>query len=329
MEEWLKEITQMEVRITEFNDTGRLAFVYRDKYSFQKLSIDSLELILAQPTIGKFSVEQLERELQKLKEIIGSNVVFYFESASSYQRKMLLKHRMSFIIARNSLFLPALGMYISNHNPTSNKADKDQLSPIAQLVFIYTLLYVNKPTTFTELSKQMNIKKMSVSRAFDELCPKRLFELEVKGKMKFVVYRKSKREILDIAMPYLINPIQKTIYCEMETASTKTRISSTSALSELSLLSEKQTIKAIYSREFSKNTLNFHQYTQNDTVITKYPLELWKYDPSLLSNNEYVDKISLYLSLKNEKDERVLGELDEMWEGFLWSLDSRDSVMNS
>ena len=39
-------------------------------------------------------------------------------------------------------------------------------------------------------------------------------------------------------------------------------------------------------------------------------IEVWKYDPFLLSETEYVDDVSLLLDLADESDERVQYQLD-------------------
>ncbi len=39
-------------------------------------------------------------------------------------------------------------------------------------------------------------------------------------------------------------------------------------------------------------------------------IEVWRYDPELLSTDKRVDDISLYLELKDDTDERVQNELD-------------------
>ena len=45
----------------------------------------------------------------------------------------------------------------------------------------------------------------------------------------------------------------------------------------------------------------------------------WRYDPKLLTRGgATVDKLSLYLSLKNHPDPRVQGELNPMLEDFQW-----------
>jgi hypothetical protein len=47
-------------------------------------------------------------------------------------------------------------------------------------------------------------------------------------------------------------------------------------------------------------------------------IEIWKYDPELLARKGVVDPLSLYLSLKNIKDERVEMALDTLLEKFQW-----------
>jgi hypothetical protein len=43
-------------------------------------------------------------------------------------------------------------------------------------------------------------------------------------------------------------------------------------------------------------------------------LELWRYNPQMLSTEETVDPFSLYLSLKDTEDERIESALAEMME---------------
>ena len=45
-------------------------------------------------------------------------------------------------------------------------------------------------------------------------------------------------------------------------------------------------------------------------------LELWKYPPNIIGDDA-VDSLSLYLTLRNDPDERVQIALDEMMKGLL------------
>ena len=47
-------------------------------------------------------------------------------------------------------------------------------------------------------------------------------------------------------------------------------------------------------------------------------VEVWKYSPTLLSENGIVDKLSLYLCMKDYDDERIQLECDTLIEGMTW-----------
>lgn len=46
----------------------------------------------------------------------------------------------------------------------------------------------------------------------------------------------------------------------------------------------------------------------------QYALELWRYDPKKLSDGEYVDRLSLAISLRDDRDERIEEAVEEMLE---------------
>jgi hypothetical protein len=47
-------------------------------------------------------------------------------------------------------------------------------------------------------------------------------------------------------------------------------------------------------------------------------IEVWSYAPSLFAEGEVVDRLSLYLSLKESKDERIEAAREEMVKGLHW-----------
>jgi hypothetical protein len=47
-------------------------------------------------------------------------------------------------------------------------------------------------------------------------------------------------------------------------------------------------------------------------------IQIWRYSPSLLSGTNTVDKLSLYLSLKDADDERIQIELDNLIKEMPW-----------
>lgn len=62
----------------------------------------------------------------------------------------------------------------------------------------------------------------------------------------------------------------------------------------------------------------FASYSERTLGKCQDKIEVWKYSPQMdLQQDEYVDKLSLYLSLVNENDPRVEKELEtlinEIW----------------
>ena len=49
-----------------------------------------------------------------------------------------------------------------------------------------------------------------------------------------------------------------------------------------------------------------------------YSVEVWEYNPKLLCENNYVDRLSLYLVFKNEQDERIQASLRELLNEVKW-----------
>jgi hypothetical protein len=47
-------------------------------------------------------------------------------------------------------------------------------------------------------------------------------------------------------------------------------------------------------------------------------VEVWKYSPALLSEDEWADRLSLYLCMKDSEDERIQMECDTLIEEMEW-----------
>ena len=47
-------------------------------------------------------------------------------------------------------------------------------------------------------------------------------------------------------------------------------------------------------------------------------IEVWSYEPKILGDNEKVDTLSLYLSLRDSPDERIQQQLETLIREFPW-----------
>ncbi|UVV58175.1 hypothetical protein NXY28_18035 [Bacteroides thetaiotaomicron] len=88
------------------------------------------------------------------------------------------------------------------------------------------------------------------------------------------------------------------------------------ALSHYSHLNpeERRTV-AILDRDFKKMV---SEGLKVDDMEGKHCIEVWIYHPRMFPDTEYVDKLSLYLSLRHDTDARVEGELEYIIKTIKW-----------
>ena len=118
---------------------------------------------------------------------------------------------------------------------------------------------------------------------------------------------------------WLINPVKKIARCLNPDVCKAFPMAGESALSELSMLSSPSVeVRACYEKD---NRLKDLTVVEDDgwTVDDNYiKLEIWKYDPCVLSSGKTVDVISLGLSLADVNDERVEGEMQSLMAEAEW-----------
>lgn len=117
-------------------------------------------------------------------------------------------------------------------------------------------------------------------------------------------------------MPYFVSPVKKIVYSD-EVGGDSFYIGGVSALSHYSFLNaDDQITLAIWERDYVSGNYSFSEWESSDF---KYKIEIWKYSPEMkIGQQGYVDRLSLYLSLREDKDPRVEKELEniirEIWQ---------------
>lgn len=121
----------------------------------------------------------------------------------------------------------------------------------------------------------------------------------------------------------LINPVIKTVFIDEKPKDLFLLPANASALPEYSDLNPSKQI--FYAIEKSI----FNSLEKNNTLVNRneyegrYAIEVWKYNPLTLvdklpNDRSVVDPLSLYLSLKDSRDERVQMALKQIIKKFIW-----------
>jgi hypothetical protein len=250
---------------------------------------------------------EIAKHVAQVQKAFHGTVAYAVPRMSSHQRSRLIQQGIAFAVPGNQLYLPQLATDLRDYYRSRPSGTDDRLRPIAQVVLFHHILGRNPElTTPTRLSDALRYSAMSVGRAFDELAAHGLARVIRKGREKHLTFGQQPGELLDKARPYLSDPVRKTHYFRWNATVSKLQISGESALAELTTLAPPfmqsfavggDRWKAIRAGEGLPEEIH-----EDDAAVA---VEVWRYDPAILSDTKVVDVLSLYTRFRDHHDERV------------------------
>lgn len=254
----------------------------------------------------------------RLDELFGRPVVYILKPGPTYERQRLFDKNVYFVMSDKYANLP---MTVALEK-TSARKEAVRLTPVAQYILLYHLQIGSiENMTISEISKLMPYSYESVSIGITCLCDLGLCEKErQKAKSKVVKFKYQKNELWSKAAEYTINPVDKRIFCDRLHADNRFPVCGINALSHYSMLNpDKEHWVAMSHCEYrvllkEREIENPNEY-DGETII-----EVWKYPPVSAKGlpPEYVDRLSLALSLKDDDDPRVENEVERMIKNIQW-----------
>lgn len=158
---------------------------------------------------------------------------------------------------------------------------------------------------------------MSITRVAKDL---QSFQLvEVTGtKERFLSFLLDGRALWDKALPFLRSPVRQVGFISKEPPFEVFRIGGETALAKYTLLAENEQPTYCIGKEALLTLRKSDKLAPLSDKYGEHKIEVWHYDPTLLSQQEEVDRLSLYLTLAKEEDERVMGALDDLLNEMHW-----------
>ncbi len=314
----LKESFGIDCLIEDIQIKGLPVFMKSGR-RIQKLLFGGCEFLVVELSAAdKFGTIALKKQALQYREKTDLDVVYVFSRVSKTQRDALISNRIPFICLPDQIYLPVMGVALRNHFNKMKEIDVEKMMPATQSLFLY-LLYRKKDSVMkSEAAKDLSLTKTSITRASDQLKAMGLITEESSGKALYMRPVATGRDFYESAKPFLINPVQKTLFVAASNSVKKLVEAGESALSNNSMLAAPKTkCLAVYKGDPVVEKLDVidPQWT-SDTLY--YQIELWKYDPAMFADNNSVDIVSLSMSLANNEDERVQGELEDYMESYAW-----------
>lgn len=328
LSEYLNETLGINIHVSEWDGYRTLPYAIRSAYTFAQMRILGREfLVFYHEQEEGFSAVTISKHLSWLENRTGLRAVFVAEVLESFNRKRLIEQKISFIIPGNQLYIPDLGLDLREQLKRIREKRK-RMSPSAQLLLLTYLLRNSdyKVWTATGLSETLSLTKMTMGRAIDELVAFQLIEVESEWREKRIQFRDDKRELWEAALPLMQSPVHSQVYLQDDPFINSDfknlpRDAGHTTLAEMSMLvPPTPPVKAISRKKWKvlqeNPTLQIIPKPSRDLAAVE--LEIWKYDPRKLTQNQQVDPLSLYLSLQHETNERVEEAIEHMMNRIKW-----------
>ena len=229
-------------------------------------------------------------------------------NVASYNLQRLTNKRVNFIVPGKQLFLPALLMDLGKS--IEDVPMPETIPATAQLVILYHLeVAVLNGKTGKEIAAIIGASTANVTRGLRWLVEKGLAELSG-GKPKYLRFKFGGKALWNASLDSLRNPVLRIVRTDM---SLQGLTCGQNALAEYGMLIEADhEMVAMGPKEYRAIKQDTNPlYGENE-------IQVWMYDPQILATNMMVDKLSLYLSMRDSDDERIQKELKTMIEEILW-----------
>lgn len=337
----LFNIVGIDVKIVDLNLD--LPILYLNKYELAKLSLGEKAFLLIKEK-REGSLETLVDQAKYLKERTKLDFILVFTQCSEEKKRDLLYARIPFMDYKKNFFIPEMGILLQ---PSRQYLKKSQFVPSEQLVLIQLLLLKGTEIDVSQLQKMTSLSVPTIYRVLKNFIKREW----VASTRQNYIFAKNREQIFKEAEAYFFNPIKRSVYLDIEMVDKirwalkklnqeEWKVSNITALSNISRLANNESYYAVSKQVFNRLEKESGIRYIKDRISAWTVLEIWEYEPSsfdyiwngwknkLVSWDEekVIDPISLYLSLKEEEDDRIADEVEELKEkiiGYLGELDAR------
>lgn len=278
-------------------------------FEFFMTSFQGNEFVLLVPkNLNRYTPIQYAGIANRLKNILNKPIAFLFDDLIYYKRNRMIAKGAYFVVSNKYVYLPFIVI-----NARSVETDeKSFLSPVAQYLLLYHLQVKSlNGKTYEQVEELVPYKYVTITRAIKLLKQFGLCKTSrVLDSPMTLHFPDESKKLWEKAQPYLISPIKFTLFCDGMTIREKQWMCSYNALSRYSNLNpDSQQMVAIENATFKKSK-DTNAFTGLNKLDGDIKLEIWEYPP--VCDGEVVDKLSLFLSLRDDKDARVEKELEIM-----------------
>ncbi len=318
--QYFKETLDIDLLPGKWQDKRSLPIFLRNMYDFYETSILSRPcLIMAVKEKVEQTPATVRKHLLQVEKKWQDEIIYLQQKVTAYNRKRLIQQKIPFVVPLNQMYLPFLGIDLREHFRNIRETE-DIISPSTQAV-VLDYLNGDAQTRITPkvLADKLGYSIMTMTRAFDELQGIGICSITMEGRERVLRFDPDRRKVWETMLEKMRSPVKKRLFIKTSSMNSFGVKAGLTALADYSNLTEPlNPVFALTSKQWKK------YHADNSTMVFDIPepnacvLEIWSYSPELFEKSRVVDRFSLFLSLKNNSDERIQAALGRMMEKIAW-----------
>lgn len=287
-------------------------------YKFYDGEFHGMPLLFAEPKGKVAAPRSLSVTASNLTSLFQRPTVFLLPACPAYERQRLIDKDVYFVVSNKYVHLP---MLLANERIRKTKQAKS-LTPVAQYLLLYHLQVGSlEGLAARDIEDKIPYSYASITLGITCLEDLGLCQKVADGsKRKVIHFDKKGKDLWEQAQPLLINPVEEHLFCDELRSEGHFPICGINALAHYTMLSpdpEKiimMTAKQLRGLRASDALVRPNEY-DGDIII-----EAWKYPPvtNMGDETEWVDRLSLAISLREDADPRVEGEVERLINDIEW-----------
>jgi DNA-binding MarR family transcriptional regulator len=303
---------------------ARLPHFLLDRYRLWQGTLLGQPLLLAAGKYRRagmgFTTDFVKHREVLRRELGDQPVILLLDQTTAAVRRQMIERRIGFLAPGSQLYIPEVLLDWRERGVRARPEPAERIAPTTQLVVTAALLGERlDDVNLTELAGRFDVAIMSMTRALDELETLQIAKARHIGRQRRLHFTMQGRELWDFVKDRLQSPVRKLRTIQGDLDETVAPRAGESALAHYTMLASprivRRAIDATRWKELAPRLTNVDEAGFDDDRIE---LETWRYDPVVLAKDGVVDPISLYLSVRHDKDERIEQAAEQLLEQFGW-----------
>jgi hypothetical protein len=291
-------------------DINKFPLYIKGLYRIEQATIGTQECLILLPQSELSTISAIKKHLSRLKDEWNGPMALELPRLTRQRRQTLLSEKIPFVVPGKQLFLPFMGAMLQEKFDSETVSAAEKLQPSAQMLLFCFIYGKNQPLYLSRISEKLGFSAMTVTRATLQLTATGFLSAHKDGVQKVLTSELTPQELYEKTQPRLFDPVRKRFYINSAELPNGYFVAGESALSLKSMLGEPTV--AVYGT--TKEEKIATQTTQLLDSDKQCQVEVWRYDPTVLSGEKCADVLSLALSLRSIRDDRVEITIDEMLE---------------